>query len=256
MMVRSWFVAAFSLGTLAAWTPSTPLASKQYRVDLKTSVTQDLTAVGQGQQKLEYTTAAFVTLSTADSAGGQSLKLVLDSLVPGEGAPIPPDAAKGAAGLTWHGFRQASGKVGALTLEGDSQIGGMVEPALRQLIPPMKPGTREGQQWTDTTDADNNGVSVRTVTNFQTTSETFNGAKVTRLAGAFSSAMSGTQQSAQGTLNLEGNGSGTITWLIGADGLMVSATNSANQNISVSVATLPEPIPVTVKTEGTASLLK
>lgn len=256
MTVRSWFVAAISLGTLVAWKPSMPAAMRQYRVELKTSVTQDLTAVGQGQQKLEYTTTAFVTLSTADSAGGQSVKMVLDSLLPGQGSPIPPDAAKSASGLTWHGYRQPSGKVSNLTLDGDSQIGGAVEPALRQLIPPMKPGTREGQQWTDTTDSENNGISVRTVTNFQTSTDTYQGAKVTRLAGAFSSAMSGTQQSPQGTLNLDGNGTGTITWLVGADGLTVSASHTANQNISVSVTTLPEPIPVTVKTEATANLLQ
>jgi hypothetical protein len=256
MMVRSWMVAAISLGGLAAWSPGTPLASKQYRLDLKTSVVQDLTALGQGEQKQEFSNTAFVTVTTADSAGGQTVTLVLDSLLPGEGSPIPAEAAKGVAGQKWHGFRQATGKVGSLRLEGDSQIAGAIEPALLDLVPPMKPGTREGRAWTDTTDTDNNGVAVRMVTNFQTSADNYQGAKVIRLAGAFSSALSGQQQSPQGMLTLEGNGTGTTMWLVGADGLSLSATHSASQNISVSVAQLPQPIPVTVKTEGTATLIK
>jgi len=256
MMVRSWMVVAISLGALAAWTPAMPLASKQYRLELKTSVVQDLTALGTGEQKQEFSNTAFVTVTTADSAGGQAVTMVLDSLVPGEGSPIPPDVAKTAAGQTWHGFRQASGKVGSLKLEGDSPIAGAIEPALLDLLPPMKPGTGEGQAWTDTTDTDHDGIAVRMVTNFQTSTGSYDGAAVIMLAGAFSSAMSGQQEGPQGALTLEGNGTGTTTWLVGTDGLSLSASHSANQNISVSMAQLPQPIPVTVKTEGTATLIK
>ena len=256
MMVRSWMVAAISLGALAAWAPATPLISKQYRLELKTSVAQDLSALGQGEQKQEFSNTAFVTVTTADSAGGQTVTMVLDSLIPGEGSPIPPEAATGVGGQKWHGFRHATGKVGGLKLEGERQIAGAIEPALLDLLPPMKLGTRAGQSWTDTTDTDNNGIAVRMVTNFQTSADSYNGAKVIKLAGAFSSAMSGQQESPQGTLTLEGNGTGTNTWLVGADGLSLSATHSANQNISVSMAQLPQPIPVTVQTQGSATLIK
>jgi hypothetical protein len=256
MMVRPWIVAALCLGALAAWTPATSLASKRYRVELKTSVVQDLTALGQGEQKQEFTNTGFVTVTTQDSAGGQAVTFVLDSLTLGEGSPLPADAAKAAAGSTWHGFREPGGRVKQLKLNNDSPVAGAMEPALQQLLPPMKAGTKEGQTWTDTTDADNNGVSVRTVTNFQTSTDSYNGGKVLKLAGAFSSAMSGQQASPQGTLNIEGNGSGTNSWLVGSDGTCLTASHAATQNISVSLAQLPEPIPVTVKTEGTATLLK
>jgi hypothetical protein len=256
MMVRPWMVAAISLGTLVAWTSFTPPAAKRYRVELKTSVVQDLSALGQGEQKQNFSNAGFVSITVQDSAGGQAVTLVLDSLVPGDSSPIPPDAAKAAAGLKWHGFRQPSGRVKGLQLEGDNPVAGAIEPALLDLFPPMKSGTKEGQSWTDTTDMDNNGVAVRTVTNFQTSSDSYNGAKVIKLAGAFSSAMSGQQASPQGAVNIEGSGTGANTWLVGPDGTCVSATHSANQKISLSVAQLPGPIPVTVKTEGTATLLK
>jgi hypothetical protein len=251
-MVRSWMVAAISLG---AWSPGTPLVSK-YRLELKTTVVQDLTALGSGEQKQEFANTAFVTVTTADSAGGQTVTMVLDSLLPGEGSPIPADAAKSAGGQKWHGFRQPSGKLSGLELEGESPIAGAIEPALLDLLPPMKAGTREGQTWTDTTDSNNNGIAVRMVTNFQTSTDSYNGAKVIKLAGAFSSAMSGEQPSAQGTLTLEGNGTGTTTWLVGKDGLSLSAIRSVKQNISLSMAQLPQPIPVTVTIQGTATLIK
>lgn len=256
MMVRPFMVAAISLGTLVAWTPFTPPVARRYRVELKTYVVQDLSALGQAEQKQNFSNTGFVSITAQDSAGGQAVTLILDSLVPGDSSPIPPDAAKGAAGLKWHGFRQPTGRVSGLQLDGDSPVAGAIEPALLDLFPPMKLGTREGQSWTDTTDMENNGVAVRTVTNFQTSSDSYNGAKVIKLAGAFSSAMSGQQASPQGTVNIEGNGTGANTWLVGPDGICVSATHSANQNISVTVAQLPAPIPVTVKTEGTATLLK
>jgi hypothetical protein len=251
-MVRSWMVAAISL---SAWSPATPLVSK-YRLELKTTVVQDLSALGSGEQKQEFANTAFVTVTTADSAGGQTVTMVLDSLLPGEGSPIPADAAKSAGGQKWHGFRQPSGKLGGLELEGESPIAGAIEPALLDLLPPMKAGTREGQTWTDTTDSNNNGIAVRMVTNFQTSTDSYNGAKVIKLAGAFSSAMSGEQQSAQGPLTLEGNGTGTTTWLVGTDGMSLSAIRSVKQNISLSMAQLPQPIPVTVTIEGTATLIK
>lgn len=256
MKVRPWVVAAICLGTLAAWTPFSPPTAKRYRLDLKTSVSQDLTVLGQGVQTTNFSNTGYVTMSTQDSAGGQAVTLVLDSLVTGDSSPISPEAAKGAAGVKWHGFRQATGKVQGLKLEGNNDVAGAIEPALQQLIPPIKPGTQEGQVWTDTTDTENDGVAVRTVTNFQTSSEAFQGTKVLRLAGAFSSAMSGQRTGPQGTLTIEGTGTGTNSWLLGTDFTCLAGTHSAVQNLSLSLAQIPQPIPVTVKTEGTATLLK
>ena len=134
--------------------PGHPGASKRYRLELKTSVAQDLTALGQGEQKQEFSNTAFVTVTATDSAGGQTVTVVLDSLVPGEGSPIPAEAAKGAAG---HDVALASGsrtaKVADLKLEGENPVASAHRAgAAAILLPPMKPGTREGQVWTDTTE--------------------------------------------------------------------------------------------------------
>lgn len=256
MTVRPWLVALVSVSALAAWTNAAPAGPARYRVEVKTAVTQDLTAVGQGEQKQEFTNTGFVTVTTKDSAGGQAVTIVLDSLLPGEGSPFVGEMAKGAAGTTWTGFRQANGRVKDLKSGSENPAANTMQGVLQQLLPPMKAGTREGQSWTDTTESDNDGVAVRTVTNFQTSGGMMDGAKVVMLAGASSTAMSGQQNGPQGSMSLEGNGTSTANWVVAADGTCLSSTFTGTQNIAVTVAQLPEPIPVTVKLEGSTALLK
>jgi hypothetical protein len=256
MMARRWLRAMACIGALAAWTHAPIPAPHRYRVELKTSVVQDLTVVGQGEQKQEFSNIGFVTVSAKDSGPGQAVTLVLDSLVVGPGSPIQPEAAKAAAGTTWRGYREANGRVTEFKPDSANPVAGALEPAFRALFPPMKSGAREGQAWTDTTDTENDGIAVRTVTNYLTSRDSFSGSRVMKLAGAFSSALSGQRASPQGEVGIEGTGSGTTTWLVGSDGTCLSATYQSSQSISVTVAQVPEPIPVSVKTEGTATLLR
>lgn len=256
MTARPSMLAALCLGTLAAWKSATLSALNHYRLELKTTVVQDLTSLGQGEQRQEFSNTGFLSVSTQDSAGGTAVTFVLDSFVVGTGSPIPAEAAKTAAGATWHGFRGPGGRISEIKLERENQVAGVIEPAVQQLLPPLRAGARDGQSWTDTTDSGIEGISVRTVTNFQTSTDSYNGAKVLRLAGAFSSALSGQQESPQGTMSIEGNGTGINTWLVGTDGTCLSATHQANQNLTISVAQLPQPIPMTVRIEGNVTLLK
>lgn len=254
MTVRPWLVAAAGVATLAAWSPATPAGPSKYKVELKTSVTQDLTALGQDQQKQEFSNTAWVTVTTRDSADGEAVVIVLDSLMAGAGSPFAAGAAE-SKGLSWTGFRQPNGRVKELTPDREGMVGVGLLGMVQQLIPPMKRGTPEGQAWTDTTDATNQGVAVRTVTNFQTSGAMVDGHKVVKLAGSASTALSGQQESPNGTMQVDGTGSSTGNWMVAADGLSVSASFSGIQNISVTVTGLPAPIPVTVVLEGSAMLL-
>lgn len=256
MTFRPWMVAALSLGTLAAWTPAPP-AALRYKLDVKTVQVVNLAAMGQGEQRVEITGAGFVTVTTADSAGGQTVKVVLDSLQLGEGSPIPPDQAKAAAGAIWIGYRGTNGRVTDLKLTEENAVASSIEGVLQQLFPPFKNGTGPGKTWTDTNETTRGGsIAIRTVTNFQTSADSYNGQKVTRLAGASSSSISGSQESPQGTVQIEGTGSATSSWLVGADGICLSSTYSGTQSLQITVAVAPEPLPLTVTTEGSASLLK
>jgi len=257
MTARPWFVAALTVGALAGWTPKQPPAVRHYKVEFHSAQAVDLSALGQGEQKNEFNASAFIAVTQTDSAGGQAVVLVLDSLVPGEGSPIPAEAAKSFAGTTWHGYRGASGRLGDLTRDGDNDAADQIMPFLRTVIPPIRPGTKEGASWTDTTETGvAQGMAVRTVTNYAASSTMLDGAKVLQVAGASSSAISGEQQTPQGALSIEGTGTATSSWLIGPDGTCLSAKYSGNQDLKVTGGFSPEPIPVKVQIEGTSSLLK
>jgi hypothetical protein len=256
MTFRPWAMAALSVGVLVGWTPRPP-APLRYKLNMKTVQVVNLAALGQGEQRVEITGTGFLTVTSADSAGGQAIKVVLDSLTLGEGAPIPPDQVKTAAGAVWHAFRGANGRIGNFTSETENPVAATVEGALPQIFPPLKQGTAAGQAWTDTTETQrSNGVAVRTVTNYQTSADNVGGQKVTKLAGASASSISGSQESPQGTVQIEGTGTGTSAWMVGADGIMLSSTYSGTQSLQVSIAAAPEPLPVNVTIEGNASLLK
>ena len=257
MTSRPWIAASLLVVALTAWSPSAPPSVKRYRIDVKNTQTIDLSALGQGEQKNEISTTGFVTVTLTDSAGGKALSAVLDSLVLGEGSPIPAEVAAGAKGTTWTGYRAPSGKVGELTATTENPIAAGLESLIRYLFPPVKPGTKQGATWTDTTESNTkSGLSVRTVTNYAASDGMLDGAKVLQVAGASSLAMSGTQEGPQGSMAIEGTGGGTGTWLLGPDGTTLKVTYNGTQNLAVTGSFAPEPIPVKVLVEGTSSLLK
>ncbi|MDZ4865136.1 MAG: hypothetical protein SGJ01_17080 [Gemmatimonadota bacterium] len=257
MTIRPWIAASLSVLTLAAWSPTEPPVVKRYRIDFKTTQTVDLSALGQGEQKTELSSTGFVSVTTADSAGGKAITAVLDSLTVGEGSPLPPEMAAGAKGTTWHGYQSATGKMGELKASTENPVAAGLEGLIRSLFPPVKPGTREGATWTDTTETNTqSGLSVRTVTNYAASGGFLDGMKVLQVAGASSQAMSGTQEGPQGSMAIEGTGGGTGTWFLGADGTTLRATYSGTQNLAVSGSFAPEPIPVKAVVEGTSTLLK
>ncbi|HWA56360.1 MAG TPA: hypothetical protein VG692_03850 [Gemmatimonadales bacterium] len=256
MTFRPWAVAALSLGTLVAWTPRPP-APLKYKLDLKTTQVVNLAALGQGEQRVELSGSGFVSVTAVDSAGGQAVTVVLDSVTLAEGSPIPPDAVKAAAGTVWHAFRAPNGRVGEFTTETQNPVSSTVEGVLQQIFPPLKRGTGPGSSWTDTTETVRNGsIAVRTVTNFQTSADNVGGQKVTRLAGASASSISGSQEGPQGTVQIAGTGTGSSSWVVGADGTCVSGTYSGTQSLQVTISMSPEPLPLTVTIEGNAALLK
>ncbi len=257
MTIRPWIAAALSVATLTAWSPSAPPVVKRYRIDVKNSQTVDLSALGQGEQKNEVSTTGFVTVTTTDSAGGKALVAVLDSLVLGAGSPIPAEIAAGAKGTTWTGFQCSNAAATELNTSSENPIATGLESLIRYLFPPVKPGTKQGATWTDTTESNTkSGLSVRTVTNYAASDGMLDGAKVLQVAGASSLALSGTQESPNGSMAIEGTGGGTGKWYLGADGTTLRVEYSGTQDLAVSGSFAPEPIPVKVLVEGTSSLLK
>lgn len=256
MKSRLFALAAAILGAVVVPASGWSQAAKRYRLDVKTIAVQDLSAVGQGEQRQEFSFVSQVSVSSTDSAEGQTVSVLVDSVQLSPGAPLPPQMVEGLVGSTWSGFRGKDGRVIELKSSTEVQGGGILEGALQQLFPPMAIGTAAGKNWTDTLDTEQNGVSVRTVINFVTADTTHQGARALRLAGASSSAISGVQESPQGSMNVEGTATGTVTWLVGSDRTLLAGAFAQDQALEITVPSLPTPIPVKVHNEGTSSLIR
>lgn len=257
MRSRAWAAAVFPLlAGFSLWAP----APKRYRIDLKTTQVIDLTALGQTEQRQSFGSAGFLTVTLADSSGGKSITIVLDSLKPDSESPIPAEAAKAVSNTTWHGQVGTNGRITGLKTESDNPVAGQITGLLRDFLPPVPLGTQAGKAWTDTTENNDSvpggALAVRTVTNFQSSSELYGGVKALKIASASSSAISGTQDTGGGTASIEGTGTGTGAWYVGPDGTYLGGSRTAKQNLTVSGAFAPEPLPVTVTVEATTSLLK
>ena len=89
---------ALAAATLALPALELPPVTSKYRVDQSLTQEVDGSAEGQGKQTLRFSTSAFVTVTLADSAGGRTMKVVLDSVRGDSATPIPPavmDSARG-----------------------------------------------------------------------------------------------------------------------------------------------------------------
>jgi hypothetical protein len=255
MKSRLSAVAVLSLGVTFAAHTLEAQGARRYRLELRTTAIQDLSAVGQGEQKQEFALSGQVRVTATDSAGGQAVAVVVDSLQASAGSPLPAEMVAGLVGTTWTGFRAPNGRVAELKTAAEVPGGQLVEGALMQLFPPITSGTPAGKAWTDTLDTDQGGLGVRTVTNFQTTDDTHANKKAVRLAGASSSAISGVQESPQGSLSVEGTATSTVSWLIAADGTVVTGTFAQDQALEITVPALPAPIPVKIHNEGTSTVV-
>jgi hypothetical protein len=256
MTFRPWVAAALCLGTLAAWTSAAP-GPQRYKLDVKTKVVQDLTALGQGSQTQDLTNTVFVTVTERDSGAVRLVNVAVDSLLAGPGSGATAEQLASVRGSRWHGTRNASGRLDSLVLEGDNAVAATLEGLLKTLFPPLKKGTPAGQSWTDTTDTEGMmGVPIRTVTNLVTAADTWQDAKVLKLTGASATAISGTVTGQQGQMTIEGTGTGSIAWLIGNDGVLLSSTATSTSSMQVTIAVAPAPIPVSVDVSSTTTLIK
>jgi hypothetical protein len=172
-------------------------AARRYRLDLKTTQVIDLKAVGQTEQRQEFGSTGFLSVSIADTTGGKTISVVLDSLKPDSASPVPSEAAKAAAGTTWHGVVGSNGRITGLQASSENPVAVTLTALLREFLPPVPAGVPPGKAWTDTTENNDNvpngSMAVRTITNFQSSSETYEGVKALKIASA-SSSSSGNQE--------------------------------------------------------------
>jgi len=252
-------LAAGLMLSLAAWQPLDVTAPMRYRIDLKVSQVVDLTALGQSQQTTTNRMSAYIQLALSDTAGAQLLAVTLDSIV-ADSSPLPKAVYDSLRGATWRGTRDARGKVVDWNGSAEGPFAEQIGTTLRDVLPRVPRGTKAGAKWTDT--LDNTGeipggsLSTPQVTNYESGNDKWEGKPALKVMAASSSSTNGTQQSAQGQLDIQGTGTGTGTYYLGNDFTLLGSSLSATQKLQLSGAFAPEPIPVTVTLESTTSIIK
>jgi hypothetical protein len=227
-----------------------PVTAK-YRVDQ--SLTQEVegAAKGAGKQVLRFSTSTFVTVTLTDSAGGRTMRVVIDSMKGDSATPIPPAVMDSARGGEFRAFVDRSGKPSPLTPTGTSPAAAQVQGLLADFFPWVRAGFKVGEAWSDTSvnisGAGSDTVTVRRVTNYKAAAnETRNATRAVKITSDHTSTVSGNQPTPQGLARIEGTGNGTGIYFVSPDGRYLGGDWQLRSALQLSGSFSKEPVPVTV----------
>ena len=232
MPARPILLASLLVAGVAAFAvPASPSTTTHFKIVATNHQVVDLSAFSQPEQVTHVVTSLWITVTSTDSAGGRALTLVVDSAHADSidsPQPIPREVFDSLRGVTATGWVDAMGKFQNLTTPTGrgAQAGGL----LRTMFPRMNPRAKSGDRWTDTTETggENEGLmpgsTVRRVTNWAVNGEqTVGGVKARKVEAAYSQSITGEMSGPQGSMAIDGTGTGTATYLIGPDGKIVQA---------------------------------
>ena len=131
---------ALAMSTLGIQ-PAPPTTMK-YRIDQSLNQEIDASANGGKKEKISFTTSSFVTVTLSDSAGGKTIRVVLDSIRGDSATPIPAAVLDSARGAEFRGFLERSGKPTSLRADA-----GSAEPGVRVKRWGKSPPHCWQQQW-------------------------------------------------------------------------------------------------------------
>jgi hypothetical protein len=249
----TYLAALGALGAVALALPggrAAPVTAK-YRVEQSLTQEVDGTASGAGKQVLRFTTTTFVTVTLNDSAGGRTMRVVIDSMKGDSATPIPAAVMDSARGGEFRAFLDRSGKPSPLTPTGTSSAAAQVQGLLTDFFPWVRAGFKVGEAWADTsvntTGAGSDTVTVRRVTNYTAgASETRDATKAVKITADHTSKVAGNQPTPRGPAKIEGTGSGTGTYFVSPDGRYLGGEWQLRSALQLSGSFSKEPLPITV----------
>jgi hypothetical protein len=252
-----------ALGATAIAQPGSmrsPLTTK-YRIDQNLSQEIDATGAGGAKQHLAFSTSSFVTVTLVDSAGGKTMRVVVDSMRGDSASPIPAAVLDSARGAEFRGFVEKSGKPAGLEPVGKIGAAAQVQGLLSDFYPWTRPGLKIGESWSDTTaktnGAGSDSVTVRRVSAYKAAAnETHDSRKAVRITEDFTSSVAGTQPTPNGPARIEGSSTGNGAYYVANDGRYLGGSWQQQSSLRISGSFAPQPLPITITQKIRVSTLK
>jgi hypothetical protein len=256
MLLRVAGLAAIATGA-SVWAPSTT----RYRIEQSLSQEIDATAAGGAKQRIAFNTTSFVTVTLADSAGGKSIRVVVDSIRGDSTTPVPPAVLDSARGSVFNGFLDKSGKPTGLQPSGSAPAATQIQGLLSDFFPWTRAGLRIGESWADTTLKTNgtgsDSVTVRRVSAYKAAAgDTRESRKAVRVTQDFTSSVAGTQPTPNGPAHIEGTGTGMGFYYVGSDGRYLGGSWQQQSSLRISGSFATQPLPITLVQKTRVSTLK
>jgi hypothetical protein len=247
--LAGWGITAAVMLALPALRP--PPVTAKYRVDQTLTQEVDASAAGQGKQTLHFSTSSFLTVTLTDSAGGRTMRVVIDSMKGDSATPIPVAVMDSARGGEFRAFVNKAGKPSPLTPTGTSPAAAQVQGLLADFFPWVRAGLKVGDAWADTTvnmtGAGSDTVTVRRITTYKAAaSETRGKVRAIRVTTGHASDVAGVQPTPQGPAKIEGKGGGGGAYYVTPDGRYLGGEWQLHSSLNLSGAFSKQPVPVTV----------
>jgi len=228
-----------------------PIRSAAYRLERHDSLTLEYPGGGTQEQVRDRIAFLHVAVAETGTPGALKVVIVLDSLQALEsGQPASPDSVLAARGTRWTAALTSSGGLGALTPDRIGTLPDELTGRLRLLFPALPAGgVREGMAWTDTTEyrltADAFPGTERAVTTYTaTTSNASSDHKAITLQSTGSYQRSGTRTQADQELEMTATGTRRGEHVFDLDGILVSAQGNDVGDMTITVPTVGQTVPV------------
>jgi hypothetical protein len=228
-----------------------PIRSAAYRLERHDSLTLEYPGGGSQEQVRDRIAFLHVAVAETGTPGALQVTVVLDSLQALEsGQPASPDSVLAARGTRWAASLSSSGGLGPLTPDRTGTLLDELTGRLRLLFPALPAGgVREGMSWTDTTEyrltADAFPGTERAVTTYTAAaSDTPGTRKGITLQSTGSYERSGTRTQADQELQMTGTGTRRGQHVLGLDGVLVSAQGNDVGDMTITVPTVGQTVPV------------
>lgn len=228
-----------------------PIRSAAYRLERHDSLTLEYPGGGTQEQVRDRIAFLHVAVAETGTPGTLKVAIVLDSLQALEsGQPASPDSVLAARGTRWTATLSSSGGLGPLTADRTGTLPDELTGRLRLLFPALPAGgVREGMAWTDTTEyrltADAFPGTERAVTTYTaTTGDASEGHKAITLQSTGSYQRSGTRTQADQELQMTATGTRRGQHVFDLDGILVSAQGNDAGDMTITVPTVGQTVPV------------